>query len=125
MSHSLFKKNMIVSDLILTHYFNPRMPLVLACDASACGLGAVLSHTSDKNCDSCRLVKRDPKLTPVHFHEPRSDMKGRHTINYKVWIPLNRNCCRVHKCLLISYGTHLPSVLTNNGEIRLQKCLSM
>eukprot|EP00731_Ephydatia_muelleri_P010410 Em0005g996a len=37
---------MIASDLVLTH-FTPTMPLVLACDASAYGLGAVLSHTSD------------------------------------------------------------------------------
>ena len=39
-------KDAIASDLVLTH-FNPRTPLVLACDASAYGLGAVLSHTSD------------------------------------------------------------------------------
>ena len=39
-------KNAIASDLVFTH-FNPRMPLVLACDASAYSLGAVLSHTSD------------------------------------------------------------------------------
>eukprot|EP00731_Ephydatia_muelleri_P006880 Em0003g1128a len=39
-------KKMIASDLVLTH-FTPTMPLVLVCDASAYGLGAVLSHTSD------------------------------------------------------------------------------
>ena len=38
---------MIASDLVLTH----SMPLVLAFDASADGLGAVLSHTSDSGVD--------------------------------------------------------------------------
>eukprot|EP00731_Ephydatia_muelleri_P013854 Em0007g1164a len=37
-------KQLMSSDTVLTH-FNPRYPLVLACDASAYGLGAVLSHT--------------------------------------------------------------------------------
>ena len=41
---------MIASDLVLTH-FTPTMPLVLVCDASAYGLGAVLSHTSDSGVD--------------------------------------------------------------------------
>ena len=37
-------KQLMSSDTVLTH-FNPRYPLVLACDASAYGLGAVLSPT--------------------------------------------------------------------------------
>ena len=41
---------MISSDFVLTH-FNTRMPLVLACEASAYGLGVVLSHTSDLGID--------------------------------------------------------------------------
>ena len=36
-------KNLITSDLVLTHY-NPGRPLRLACDASPVGIGAVLSH---------------------------------------------------------------------------------
>ena len=37
-------KEMIVSEKVLTHY-NPSLPIKLACDASAYGLGAVLSHS--------------------------------------------------------------------------------
>ena len=36
-------KTCIASDQVLTHY-DPAMPLKLACDASAYGLGVVLSH---------------------------------------------------------------------------------
>ena len=37
-------KSMITSDLVLMNY-DPALPLVLACDASSRGLGAVISHT--------------------------------------------------------------------------------
>ena len=53
---------MIGSDLILTH-FNPRMPLVLACDANAYGLGAVLSHTSELGDD------KPIALHPGHYQK--------------------------------------------------------
>ena len=36
-------KRLIASELVLTH-FTPDRPLVLSCDASAYGLGALLSH---------------------------------------------------------------------------------
>eukprot|EP00731_Ephydatia_muelleri_P020855 Em0013g582a len=36
-------KEMMASETVLTH-FNPELPLMVACDASAYGLGAVLSH---------------------------------------------------------------------------------
>ena len=36
-------KRLITSDMVLVH-FNPDLPLTLSCDASAYGLGAVLSH---------------------------------------------------------------------------------
>ena len=36
-------KEMLTSEQLLTHY-NPQLPLVLACDASAYGVGAVLAH---------------------------------------------------------------------------------
>ena len=36
-------KEMLTSKQLLTHY-NPQLPLVLACDASAYGVGAVLAH---------------------------------------------------------------------------------
>ena len=36
-------KQLISSDLVLAH-FNPDLPLTLSCDASAYGLGTVLSH---------------------------------------------------------------------------------
>lgn len=36
-------KDLLASDKVLTH-FNPKLPIVLACDASKYGVGAVLSH---------------------------------------------------------------------------------
>ena len=36
-------KNMLVSSQLLVH-FNPELPLILACDASSFGIGAVLAH---------------------------------------------------------------------------------
>ena len=39
-------KNMLEADSVLVH-FDPAMPLILACDASDYGLGAVLSHQDD------------------------------------------------------------------------------
>lgn len=36
-------KVQLSSSTVLTH-FDPQMPVMLACDASACGLGAVISH---------------------------------------------------------------------------------
>ena len=36
-------KQMMASETVLTH-FNPELPMTVACDASAYGLGAVLSH---------------------------------------------------------------------------------
>lgn len=36
-------KALLTSDNVLTH-FDPRLPIVVACDASNYGLGAVLSH---------------------------------------------------------------------------------
>ncbi|MCG8113098.1 MAG: RNase H-like domain-containing protein [Candidatus Thiodiazotropha taylori] len=39
-------KDMITSDTVLTHY-NPNLPVRLACDASAYGLGAVISHVME------------------------------------------------------------------------------
>ena len=39
-----------MSDYLLVH-FNPNLPLVLACDASPYGIGAVLSHRMDNGQD--------------------------------------------------------------------------
>ena len=39
-------KEMITSDIVLTHY-NPDLPVKLACDSSAYGLGAVISHVME------------------------------------------------------------------------------
>ena len=39
-------KEMITSDTVLTHY-NPELPIKLACDSSAYGLGAVISHVME------------------------------------------------------------------------------
>ena len=39
-------KEMITSDTVLTHY-NPDLPVKLACDSSAYGLGAVISHVME------------------------------------------------------------------------------
>lgn len=36
-------KNEILKDVVLTH-FNPKLPIILVCDASQYGIGAVLSH---------------------------------------------------------------------------------
>jgi len=38
-------KKLLLSSQVLVH-FNPRLPIILACDASAHGIGAVLSHKS-------------------------------------------------------------------------------
>lgn len=40
-------KNMLTSDQILVHY-DPKKPIILACDASPFGVGAVLSHIVDE-----------------------------------------------------------------------------
>ena len=37
------KSEMLTSEKLFIHY-NPQLPLVLACDASAYGVGAVLAH---------------------------------------------------------------------------------
>ena len=39
-------KEMITSDTVLTHY-NPELPVKLACNSSAYGLGAVISHVME------------------------------------------------------------------------------
>ena len=39
-------KEMITSDTVLTHY-NPELPVKLACDSLAYGLGAVISHVME------------------------------------------------------------------------------
>lgn len=43
-------KDMILADKVLTHY-DPSLPIVLACDSSSYGLGAVLSHKMTDGCD--------------------------------------------------------------------------
>jgi hypothetical protein len=39
-------KKMIASDMVLAHY-GPDKPIYLTCDASAYGIGAVISHIMD------------------------------------------------------------------------------
>ena len=39
-------KEALQADSLLIHY-DPSKPLVLACDASRCGIGAVLSHVTE------------------------------------------------------------------------------
>jgi hypothetical protein len=36
-------KRLIASGRVLVHY-NPNLPVLLACDASSCGISAILSH---------------------------------------------------------------------------------
>jgi RNase H-like domain found in reverse transcriptase len=43
-------KELICSNLVLAHY-NPELPIVLTCDASNYGLGAVISHITPDGAD--------------------------------------------------------------------------
>ena len=56
-------KSMLTSSSILTHY-DPSKPLILACDVSPYGVGAVLSHNLDMM--NCLLP-----LPPAPWHQPR------------------------------------------------------
>ena len=42
-------KQMLLSSIVVVHY-DKRKPLILACDASEYGIGAVISHTMDRPC---------------------------------------------------------------------------
>lgn len=55
-------KSLLHSDSLLVHY-DERKPLIIACDASSYGLGAVLSHCMD---DGSLL------LLPEHYHQLRN-----------------------------------------------------
>ena len=53
-------KQLMASDTVLTHS-NPGLPLVLSCDASPYGLGAVLSHTMpDGGGTTCGIRVKNP-----------------------------------------------------------------
>ena len=54
-------KDALQSDALLTHY-DPAKPLVLACDASDYGVGAVLSHVVDGGKERPGLLHTSPEL---------------------------------------------------------------
>ena len=69
-------KQRMSSDTVLTH-FNPKLPLVFSCDASADGLGAVLSHTMpDGGERPVALTEARPEGHRVQGHDPSGDDKS-------------------------------------------------
>ena len=85
-------KRLVTSDLVLMHY-NPELSVSLACDASAYGLGCVLSH-----------VLPGGQERPIAFAsrtlnaaERRYSQKDKGALSI-VW--------RVKKCYMYLYGRH-------------------
>ena len=62
-------KELLTSSQSLVH-FNPKLPLLLACDASAYGVGAVLGHRMPDGSERSigyisRTLSKSEKLLPV------------------------------------------------------------
>ena len=61
-------KEALQSDTLLTHY-DPAKPLILACDASEYGIGAVLSHVIDNQERSIAYVSRTLSTAEKHYSQ--------------------------------------------------------
>eukprot|EP00731_Ephydatia_muelleri_P006519 Em0003g767a len=82
-------KRLIASELVLTH-FTPDQPMVLSCDASAYGLGAVLSHNGPGGerpiaFASQTLADSEQKYSPMEKEELALVWGIK-------WLPLVRDC---------------------------------